>query len=715
MTQATLLLSVLLALAALCAGPAAGAAQVAVRVSVRVQSHDGPVAGATIVLGPQTAATGDSGEAVVQVAPGRWPLRVERLGFAAYETTLEIARDTVVVIELAEEAIEEEPIVVVSTRGDRRVEDEPVRIEVIAQEEIEEKLLMTPGSIAMLLNETTGLRVQETSPSLGGAMIRIQGLRGRYTQLLSDGLPLYGGQAGALGLLQIPPMDLRQVEVIKGAASALYGASALGGVVNLVSRRPDGARELLLNRTTRDGTDVMLWLAGPPRDDGGSWTMLAGAHVQRSVDVDDDAWTDIPRYRRVSVRPRYFHTRGPDAVMLTGGFMFEDREGGGITPTGVTRAQDLGTVRADGGLMFRRLLGRVLFDARASAARIAHDHRFGLQRERDVHATLFAESSLRGAFGPHSWTVGLALQRDAYRGEDVTGFDYTYTVPAIFAQQELRVSDAIDLSLSARLDTHSEYGTFLSPRLAALLRPGGTWTLRLSAGGGTFAPTPFTEETEEIGLARVRVPAGLEAERARGASADLGSLFGPFELNVTVFGSVIDHAIAVRPDIASGLAQLVNVDGPTRTAGTEILLRYRAEPFAITASHTFVHATEPDPTGSGRVRVPNAPRHTAGLVAVYEVHGTGRAGLEVYYTGCQRLEDNPYATSSRAYTIVGLLFERRFGPVRAFLNLENLTDVRQTRWQPVVRPAAGDYGRWTIDTWAPLEGRVFNGGIRLNW
>ncbi len=59
-------------------------------------------------------------------------------------------------------------------------------------------------------------------------------------------------------MLQIPPMDLAQVEVIKGVASALYGASAVGGVVNLISRAPDGERELLLNGTTRGGMDAIL-------------------------------------------------------------------------------------------------------------------------------------------------------------------------------------------------------------------------------------------------------------------------------------------------------------------------------------------------------------------------------------------------------------------------------------------------------------------------
>ena len=131
-----------------------------------------------------------------------------------------------------------ESIVVTATRADRRLQDEPLRVEVIDREEIEEKALMTPGSVAMLLGETTGLRVQTTAPSLGAANVRIQGLRGRYAQLLADGLPLYGAGGDSLSLLQVPPLDLGQVEIIKGAASALYGPAALGGVINLVSRRP---------------------------------------------------------------------------------------------------------------------------------------------------------------------------------------------------------------------------------------------------------------------------------------------------------------------------------------------------------------------------------------------------------------------------------------------------------------------------------------------
>ena len=105
----------------------------------------------------------------------------------------------------AEEDAEE--IIVQATRSGRRVGEEPVRVEVINREEIEEKILMRPGNIAMILSETGGLRVQVTSPALGGANVRVQGLPGRFTQLLADGLPLYG-QSSSLGLLQVPPTCL---------------------------------------------------------------------------------------------------------------------------------------------------------------------------------------------------------------------------------------------------------------------------------------------------------------------------------------------------------------------------------------------------------------------------------------------------------------------------------------------------------------------------
>jgi iron complex outermembrane receptor protein len=86
--------------------------------------------------------------------------------------------------------------------------------------------------------------------------------------------------------------------------------------------------------------------------------------------------------------------------------------------------------------------------------------------------------------------------------------------------------------------------------------------------------------------------------------------------------------------------------------------------------------------------------------------------MEFYYTGRQELDDNPYRSESPHYVILGFLVERHFGPVRAFLNAENVLDTRQTRHDPLLLPARAPEGRWITDVWGPLEGRSFNAGVR---
>jgi iron complex outermembrane receptor protein len=687
-------------------------------VSVRVEAGGAPIEGAQVSAGYVGSLTDSIGVARLVLSAGEHELRIVRIGYAEVELALALraGADTTLAVELTEEAIEAEEILVLSTRSQRRIEDEPLRVEVMPREEVEEKLLMTPGDIAMLLNETAGLRVQPTAPSLGGASVRIQGLRGRYTQLLSDGLPLYGGQTGALGPLQIPPMDLGQVEVIKGAASALYGATALGGVVNLISRRPEDERELLVNQTTLGGTDAVLWLAGDPE---GSWgyTLLASAHRQGDADVDDDGWADVPGFRRAVARPRVFwdDERGRSVFVTIGG-MAEDREGGtvegGTTPAGTAFAENLETRRLDGGLVGSWLLSDSRrLTLRGSAMVQRHRHTFGTTIERDVHRTDFAELALAGQDGDHAWVLGAALQHEAYHSKEVPAFDFGYTIPALFVQDEFAPHPLITLAASMRMDHHSEYGAFANPRLSVLLRP-GAWVIRASAGTGYFAPSPFTERIEAVGLGRLTPFTDLDAERARGAMLDVGRAVGPWELNATVFGSRVEDALVVAPDGVGGLT-LSNAPGPVRTWGTELLARYERGSLHVNATHVHTHSTEVMPGGSARREVPLTPRHTVGLVAAWEAEGTGRVGAEVYFTGRQSLEDNPYRSESEPYWVLGVLLERRLGPARFFINLENLLDTRQTTHDPLVLPSQSSEGEWVTGVWAPLDGRVINGGVRL--
>lgn len=622
--------------------------------------------------------------------------------------------------------IEEEgpEIVVQATRSARRVQDEPIRAEVIDREEIEEKILMTPGNISMLVAETGGVRVQITSPALGSSAVRMQGMNGRFTSLLADGLPLYGGQAASIGLLQIPPTDLGQVEVIKGAASALYGPSALGGVVNLVSRRPGDAAELefLANVTSRDGQDLTGYAATPL---GGAWSgsLTGGYHRQTRADLDDDGWLDVPGYERWTARPRLFwEGTGGAKAFATFGAMVETRRGGtlpgAVAPDGQPFPQTQHTHRFDAGLVAEfPVAGLGTLHLRGAGVTQDHDHRFGAVVEKDRHDTLFAEVSMAGEAGRTNWLAGLAMQRDRYRSRTFPAFDYAYNVPAAFAQVEHDLLDTLTLAGSARLDVHNVYGTQLSPRVSALWKPGG-WTVRASLGRGFYAPTPFVEENEAAGLSRLAPLSGLRAETAETASLDIGYRTGGLEANVALFASWLHHAVRLEE---TGLAapapgvRLVNIPGVTRTQGAEFLLRYRWKAFTVTGSYVHVDATEPVVAGAGRRTVPLTPHHTAGVVAMWERHGRGRIGIEAYYTGRQALEDNPYRTRSRPYVELGMLGEIVVGKVRLFVNAENILNVRQTRYDPILRPQRAADGRWTVDAWSPLDGFTLNGGIRLRF
>ena len=703
----------------LSAGSAIAAQVATATIRVQVRAADAPVADAEVVVSGTTHRTDFSGSVTIAAPAGSINLTVVKAGFAPATASVTVPAGTVqeVIVELQPEpTLEETVTVVASTRTGKRLEDQAMRVEVLAREEIEEKMLMTPGDIVMMLNEMGGMRVQATSPSLGAASVRIQGMRGRYTRVLSDGLPLFG-EVGGLGLLQIPPMDLGQVEVIKGVASALYGAGAMGGVINLLSRRPsvEPEREFLLNRSTRGATDAVTFLSAALAR-GWSASLLGSAHWQETTDVNDDDWADLPGYKRAVVRPRFFWDGGQGRTLFaTTGFTYEDRDGG--TPDGAVLAatrqpyvEALETQRYDTGAVGQLLVkNRYVVTGRVAAARQSHSHQFGDVVEDDRHDTAFGEVAVRGTAGRQTWVAGLAFERDAYTASDVPRFDYTFTVPGVFVQYDLAVTPALSFSSSGRLDVHSEYGTFFSPRVSALARA-GRWTSRLSMGTGFYAPTPLTEETEAAGLSRLQVLQPLEAEKGLSASFDLSRTDGPLSYTATLFASRVSDPVHVdrSPSIV-----LRSSPDPTRTRGLELLGTFRREPFSVTATYTYVRARET--VGAIEDDVPLTPRHSAGVVGMWEAEDVGRVGIEWYYTGQQRLEENPYRRVSEPYVILGVLAERQFGRVRLFLNGENLTGVRQTRWDPLLRSTRAADGRWTVDAWAPLEGRNINGGLRLRF
>src|SRR5258706_5255835 len=300
--QSLRLVAVGLLLVLSCAATFAAAQTATLRIEVR--SNDGPVRDAEVSVNGTSHKTDAQGVATLIVPPGHADIVVVKDGFAPASASVDLQpnQQQPVVITLNRGASLEEHVTVSATRTDKRVEDVPMRVEVLNAEEVQESVMQGPGDVVNMLREMGGLHVATSSPSLGAASVRIQGMKGRYTRFLSDGLPLFGEQVGGLGLLQIPPVDLGQVEVIKGVASALYGAGAVGGVVNLIARRPtERSREFLANRSSRRATDAVAYLSAPFQRGWGA-TLVTGGHWHQQSDIDRDGWADLSGYDRAEAR-----------------------------------------------------------------------------------------------------------------------------------------------------------------------------------------------------------------------------------------------------------------------------------------------------------------------------------------------------------------------------------------------------------------------------
>jgi outer membrane receptor for ferrienterochelin and colicins len=692
-------------------------------VAITVQESMGMLQGFLVRSEGRSATTDAAGRARLVLPTGPRTIDVTRIGFVPKKVDVMVIRDSTVAVTVVGEMLgmTMDEVAVTATRIERLAGATPIRVEVIDKMEVDENTLMAPSGITMLLNETPGLRVHSASATLGTGSVRILGLPGQYTALLADGLPLYGGAGSGLGPLDISPVDLSRVEIIKGAASALYGGQALGGVINMVSKAPTGKSEFLLNRRTMGVTDAATWMSRRFSDRSGVSLLVSGT-AQDAADPDDDGWGDQARGRRWNVRPRYsLNDASGRSLFVTAGYGYDDRQGGtlgtGTVPDGQSFREGLTGQRADAGLTFRMPHG----DSGHVAIRLAMSTN-GRERvlgsgpvERDRISTGFAEVTRARKVAGIATVLGAAVQADGYHNKLNTAFDHDWVTPGLFMTSDHDLGP-MTTSLSIRADRHPETGLTLTQRLAILVRPADDWNVRLGYGTGSAPPTAMTEEVEAIGL-RFMQPSTLRQERSAGMMLDVnGALLGA-EFLLTGYRSSVTRAIQLVDVGGAALTgELRNAAGPARIGGAEAAAIWRfGDDNKFLLTYGYARGTETDAETGVREPMPMLNRHRAGADLMLEKPGVYRVGIEGIYYGRQRLEDNPYRLESKPYVYAMAIAMRQFGPVELVANFENLLDVRQTDYDPLVRPAPTTGGRWTTDVWAPLEGFMANVAVRYRW
>jgi iron complex outermembrane receptor protein len=710
-------------LLALAAAPAVAQRPDSGTVRVTVEESMGMSGGFRVQSAGKTAVTDQEGVARLILPSGRHDIAITRIGFNPASVTVTVVRDSIVSVLVPVEmaAMEMSDVRISATRTEKLAGETPIRVEVVDKMEVDEKTLMSPSGIGMLLNETPGLRVQAAAPGLGTGSVRILGLPGQYTVLLADGLPLYGAASSAIGPLDVSPVDLQRMEVIKGAASALYGGQSLGGVINLVSKPPTGQKEVLFNRRTLGVTDAATWLSHRFSKDAGISLLVAGT-TQSAEDVDGDGWSDQARARRWSVRPRFnvVDERGR-SLFLTTGYGYDDRRGGtfgsGRLPNGQPFAEALLSRRADvGGTASAPMGSAGSIATRFAYSTSARERTFGPgPREDDRMSTGFLEVTRSYASARATTVFGGAVQLDDFTNQLNRAFDHQWVTPALFVTSERDIG-SFTLSASVRGDAHPEAGTQLTERVALLARPVSGWTVRGSVGTGFAAPTAMTEETEATGLRAIVPGRPLSPEKSVAAMLDINGEIAGGELLLTAYGSSISHAIQLADTMtAAGSATLRNAATATRIGGVEAAAVWRIGISKVIATYGYSEGSRPNPMTGVREAMPMIPKHHVGMDFMFDKPGEYRGGIEGTWYAEQSLDMNPYRTKSKPYLYMMAIIARQFGPIEAVANFENLLNVRQTTTDRLVLPTPGMAGRWTTGVWAPLEGFMANVAIRYRW
>lgn len=705
-------------------------AQHAYTALVQDEHERTPLMGVNVLLEGTTLGGATDAEGritLTNIPPNTYQIRFSFIGFETVIKTLTFPLDDPDAVDLIllEEAHEElEEVAIMATRTSRTIADEPTRVETIAGEEIDEKISMEPSNISMLLNESPGITVQQTSAVSGSASIRIQGLDGRYTQILKDGFPLFSGFSGGLSILQVPPLDLAQVEVIKGPSSTLYGGDAIAGLVNLVSKQPTDEPELglLANATTATGLDVGGFYTA--RNEHVGLTLLASGNFQRAYDPDDDDFSNLPKTQRFTLNPKIFFYPSPQTTLSLGvSGIFEDREGGDMD-----RIVDGEDAAADQVFLETNMSSRFTTQARLDHT-LESGHALTLKnsvslfnRELELPTTRFdghqlatySEASLLMNRGNHDLVLGIDLRSDSFREHDIADADardYTYLSAGAFAQDTWDVSKHIVLEGGLRAEYHDTFGTFILPKAALLYRLTDNLSTRISGGLGYKAPTVFLDPSEERAFREVRpLDTTIDAETSEGGSIDLNYRTLLFDrvalsLNQAFYFTTLHDPLVARFSADNVALRYENADGSIHTRALETNLKLSLDDFKLFLGYVYLDAH----TDFGDDSEPLAltPEHKTYTVLVYEKHGEGRIGLEAYYTGPQQRTDG---TETEGYWVTGVMVERRFGAARLFLNFENFLDTKQSNYDPVV---LGPRATPRFDEiWAPMDGFIINGGIK---
>jgi outer membrane receptor for ferrienterochelin and colicins len=682
---------------------------------------------ATITINKVSFASDTSGNSMHTVNSAKANITVSYTGYNSASLSF-TAKDTSLTIELEPASSEgDEVIVVASSRTNSRIEDLPTKVEVLGAEEVNEENQIKPGNIASLLGDIAGVQIQQTNAATGNADMRIQGLPGKYTQILRDGMPLFGGYGGSFGILQIPPLDLQQIELVKGAASTLYGGGAIAGMVNLVSKKPKLGhveRGFTLNRSTLKENNLNMFFSG--RNEKTGYTLFAGGTLQSEVDVNNDGFSDVPSVKSVFVHPRLFiYGKNRSSVVLGYTLNYEDRNGGDMLV--LDKRSDAQhrffiqnkTLRNTGDIVWEnQLKNNAFLTAKASGSFSTRDIATNVFGMKANQLLWYSELTYNQHTKNHNYVLGVNFNGDGFKKHLADSSlipDENSNTVGLFIQDDWKLTDHFTAQAGLRFDHNSRWGSFILPRLSFMYKPTSKLTMRLGGGLGYKTPALFSAEIDERDYKYlIGYRSDIQSEKSLGANYDINYKVKADEwkitLNQTFYITNIQHPFNTEylGIIVPGSLRYYNESKPLQTMGAETYVQAIKDELELYFGYVFTDVKRK--YDAAHPNFPLVAKHKLASIIAYEFSKHFRAGLESSFNGSQYLNNG---SKTPSYLFLAAMVRYNIGKFSFVLNGENLLDYRQSKKETIVFPPYTNPSFPEI--WAPLDGKVINLSVQVKW
>ena len=712
-------------------------------VTANSEEHDALTGATAIVTGTELSGIADStGLITIQNVPaGEQVIEISFTGYFKKRIKLSFplpANATPSQISLQTQAVEVEDVIVAATRNYQKAEYLPTQVDVIAEDDVEQESHDKPSDVSHVVREQQGVQVQRTSATAGTLGIRLQGLSSDYVQILKDGFPLFGGFSNLVGITQIPPLDLQQIEILKGPASTLYGGDAIAGVINLVSKHPteQPVYDLMFNGESANAYDAGVYASQKIK--WFAFSLTGTYRYQKQKDWSGYGFTETPLLNRFSISPQLYFDLSKHAHLNIGGsFTNENRTGG-------TTAYFAGTADSNN-LYYERNISK------HASANFKFDYDFGTKgtitvknavnyftRNLQMPYYLFNGTQLASAseinyhiaFKKHDVVIGLDARTDKFtEGADSSNLkrNYMFLTFGVFGQYMYHFDAKTTFEAGLRIDYNNVYKAYPLPHVAVLRKWNDVFSTKINFGMGYKLPTIFQAETEEARFINILpVASSVKPELSFGGTFNWKAQLPNFNgvhitLNQLYFFTQLVHplvadtsSIANCPGGDCIATSYKNTNGYTQSAGVEtgFNLKYRGLETGLSYTLTDTHNKFTDILGNPVLSTnPLTSKHIVSIVAGYEVKNF-YIGLDCYYYSAVKLQDG---TTGKGIWEVGISTQYTYKFLLIFANLENIANIRQTSYGPITFPSPTYAHPAFAQIYAPLEGRLFNAGIKIHF